>query len=59
MELGKVDIDVEVRMMSSHLALPREGHLKELYHIVAYLKARSNDEMVFDPTPIEPDKTLF
>ncbi len=46
-------------MMSSHLALPREGHLKELYHIVAYLKAWSNAEMVFDPTPIEPNKTLF
>jgi len=58
-ELGRIDIDVEVSMMSSHLALPREGHLKELYHIFAYLKARSNAEMVFDPTPIEPDKTLF
>jgi len=45
--------------MSSHLALPREGHLKEQYHIFAYLKARSNAEMVFDLTPIEPDKTLF
>jgi hypothetical protein len=58
-ELGRVDIDVEVSMMSSHLALPREGHLKELYHIFAYLKARPNAEMVFDPTPIEPDHTLF
>ena len=46
-------------MMSSHLALPREGHSKKLYHIFAYLKARSNAEMVFDPTPIEPDKTLL
>ncbi len=26
-ELGRVDIDVEVSMMSSHLALPREGRL--------------------------------
>ncbi len=25
-ELGQVDIDVEVSMMSSHLALPRVGH---------------------------------
>jgi len=58
-ELGQIDIDVEVSMMSSYLALPREGHLKELYHIFAYLKARSNAEMVFDPTPIDPDKTLF
>jgi hypothetical protein len=31
-------------MMSLHLALPREGHLKELYHIFAYLKARPNAE---------------
>ena len=58
-ELGRVDIDVEVSMMSSHLALPREGHLKELYHIFAYLKARPNAEMVFDPTPINPDMSLF
>jgi len=41
-ELGRVDIDVEVSMMSSHLALPRVGHLKEIYHIFAYLKAHSN-----------------
>jgi hypothetical protein len=46
-------------MMSSHLALLREGHLKELYHIFAYLKARPNAEMVFDPTPIRPDLYLF
>ena len=59
MELGRIDIDVEVSMMSSHLALPREGHLKELFHIFAYLKAHSNAEMVFDPTPVEPDMSLF
>ena len=58
-ELGRVDIDVEVSMMSSHLALPREGHLRELYHIFAYLKAHSNAEMVFDPTPIDFDRNLF
>ncbi len=58
-ELGCVDIDVKVSMMSSHLALPREGHLKELYHIFAYLKAHPNAKMVFDPTPVEPDMSLF
>ncbi len=41
------------------MALPREGHLKELYHIFAYLKAHANAEMVFDPKPILPDKSLF
>ena len=59
-ELGRVDIDVEVSMMSSHLALPREGHLRELYHIFAYLKSHANTEMVFDPTPPVPfDMSLF
>ena len=58
-ELGRVDLDVEVSMMSSHLALPREGHLKEIYHIFAYLKAHSNTEMVFDPTPPVIDMNLF
>ena len=57
--MGCVDIDVEVSLMSSHLALLWEGHLKELYHIFAYLTAHSNAEMVFYPTPILPDKSLF
>lgn len=39
-ELGRVDICTEVSMMSSHLALPRQGHLKELFHIFAYLRSR-------------------
>ena len=49
-ELGRADICVEVSMMSSHLALPRVGHLKEVLHIFAYLKKHSNAEMVFDPS---------
>ena len=57
-KLGRVDMDVEVIMLSSHLAFPREGHLQELYHIFAYQKAHSNAEMVFDPTPVQPDLIL-
>jgi hypothetical protein len=48
--LGRVDITTEVSMMSSHLALPRVGHLAQLFHIFAYLKKRHNAEMVFDPS---------
>jgi hypothetical protein len=58
-ELGRVGITAEVSMMSSHLALPWVGHLKEIYHIFAYLKAHSNTEMVFDPTLVTLDMTLF
>ena len=37
-ELGRVDILLETAMMSTHLALPRKGHLEQLYHIFGYLK---------------------
>ena len=37
-ELGRVDIFLEVSLMSSHLAMPREGHLDKLFHSFAYLK---------------------
>jgi hypothetical protein len=37
-ELGRVDICLEVSMMSSHLVLPREGHLEQVFLIFAHLK---------------------
>jgi len=49
-ELGRVDICLEVSMMSSYLAMPRQGHLNQLYHIFAYLSKHYNAEMVFDPS---------
>ncbi len=54
-DLGHVDIDVKVSMMSSHLTLPHVGHLIEIYYIFAYLKAHSNTEMVFNPMPVTLD----
>ena len=47
-ELGRVDLCLEVSMMSSHLALPREGHLEQVLHIFAYLKKYHNTELVYD-----------
>jgi hypothetical protein len=57
-ELGRVDICLEVSMMSTYLAMPREGHLEEVFHIFSYLKRHHNSEMVFDPSDpeIEVDK---
>ena len=49
-ELGRIDICLEVSMLSSHLALPREGHLEQLFHIFAYLKKFHNTEIVYDPS---------
>jgi hypothetical protein len=39
-EIGRVDILTEVSMMSSHMAMPREGHLDAVLHIFGYLKAK-------------------
>jgi hypothetical protein len=49
-ELGRVDICLEVSMMSSHLAMPREGHMLAVLHIFAYLKKYHNTEIVYDPS---------
>ena len=37
-------------MMSSYVAMPREGHLQQLYHIFAYLKCHHNTRLVLDPS---------
>lgn len=58
-ELGRVDICVEVSLMSSQMALPRSGHLEQLFHICRYLKLHHNSEMVFDPSEPEVDRSLF
>ena len=58
-ELGRVDICLETSIMSSHLALPREGHLEQLFHMFAYLKKYHNAEMVFDPTLPDIDENQF
>ena len=58
-ELGRVHICIEVSMMSSHMAFPREGHLDQLLHIFGYLKKHHNSEMVFDPSEPDIDMSLF
>ena len=49
-ELGHVDVCLEVSMMSSHLALPRKGHMEQVMQIFGYLKKYHNMELVFDPS---------
>ena len=46
-------------MLSSHLVIPREGHLEELLHIFTYMRKHMNTEMVFDPSVPNIDKELF
>ena len=48
-ELGRLDILLEVSLLSSHLALPRTGHLQQVYHIFGYLKTSPRRRLFFDP----------
>jgi hypothetical protein len=58
-ELGRIDITAEVSMMASCMALPRIGHLNQLFHIFAFLRNRHNTEMVFDPSEPDIDEAAF
>ena len=46
-------------MITSYLALPREGRLDGVLHIFAYLKAHVNSEIIFDPSFPEVDMNTF
>jgi hypothetical protein len=37
-------------MLSTHIFLPHEGHLKAVFHVFAYLGLHHNARVVFDPT---------
>ena len=48
-EIGRLAILLKISLLSSHLALPREGHLEQIYHIFAYLKHGSRRRIYLDP----------
>ena len=58
-ELGRVDICLEVSMMSSHLVLPRKGHMEQVMQIFGYLRKYHNTELVFDPSDPLTDEQYF
>ena len=58
-EIGRVDKLLEVALMSQHMALPREGHLQELFHIFGYLKENKKLRLLFDPEQPYMDERLF
>ena len=41
------------------MAMPREGHLEQIFHILAYLRIQHNSSMVFDPTDPDIDDSQF
>jgi hypothetical protein len=48
-ELGRVDILLEVSLMATYMAMPREGHLNQLYRMFGYLIIHPKRKIAFDP----------
>eukprot|EP00957_Ditylum_brightwellii_P078283 5952095-Ditylum_brightwellii.AAC.1 len=46
-------------MMSSHLAMPRQGHMAEVLSIFAHLSKYHSTELVFDSSNPVVDKLAF
>ena len=49
-EIGRVYILLEASLLSSHLPLPRVGHLQAVYPIFGYLNQVPKSKLYFDPT---------
>jgi hypothetical protein len=47
-ELGRLDIYIQVALLSAYLAQPRQGHLEAVFYIYGYLKSHDHSNIVFD-----------
>ena len=62
-ELGRINIITEVLILSSYVALPREGHLEAaLYvvvHVMPHVGQKYNSRLVYDPLYPEINHSSF
>ena len=58
-EIGRVDILLEVSLLSSHLALSRQGHLEQVMHIFGYLKVHKKLRLMFDSSEPQISSSRF
>ena len=52
-ELGRLDINLEVSQLSTYLASPRIGHLHQAFHIFHYLKNHDSSWLPMDPQRLD------
>ena len=45
--------------MSTYIALPRRGHLKQIFHVFGYLKVNPKIKLLFDPQHTAIDERSF
>ena len=57
-ELGRIDIITEVSLLSSHITLPRDGHLEAAIHAMSHGQS-FNFRLVYDSSYPEIDHSVF
>jgi hypothetical protein len=58
-ELGRMDIMIDVSLLSSYTMQPRMGHLDEVFHIFGYLKRNKRATIVFDASHVAWNEASF
>jgi len=58
-ELGRLDIMIDVSLLSSYSMQPRQGHLDQVFHIFGYLKHNKRETIVFDESYVEWNEDSF
>jgi hypothetical protein len=58
-ELGRIDIMIDVSLLSSYSMQPRMGHLDQVFHIFGYLKRNKRATLVFDESYVNWDESSF
>ena len=58
-KLGRMDMITEVSSLSSHVVLPREGHIDAVVHVMAHVDQRCNSRLMYNPSYPEIYHSVF
>ena len=58
-KLERIIITTKVLLLSSNVALPREGHLEAAVHVIAHVGQRCNSRLVYKPSYPEIDHSVI
>ncbi len=58
-ELGRIDIHLTTALLAQYMVQPRIGHLDQVFHTFAYLKAHSRSRIILDDSKPVVDEMRF
>jgi hypothetical protein len=58
-ELGWMDIMVDVSLLSSYTMQPHVGHLDQVFHIFGYLKRNKRATLIFEKSQVDWNESSF